>query len=477
MAKRSRNVSSSDRSRKATRSSPENGPSGSRPEEDTTETIDEAIVVSKLLPLKRFCGQMQIAMMSSKPVQDEQSPDVIDTRNDLLVQLQITLLPKLSRDVSDLLESSEPEEGIVPQPNLRTILQIIHNLDITLHQIQDAVAGIWPSSDLLPIESHQDVNYGLVKSYRCRTIGHQVAVTLRNYLVRLFERYDRYFSNWLRSRLINYRSHDQARLVHTAHKAIIGPTAEILEFVDELIAYITRSDYDIFQHEWKSYAKLLDNPLLSAIERLNVRKTVEEQREGIIRELRASRRSRDRFEDGNTSDRSEEARSPENYELSDIHLGDREPRYNPLNTPDRRIIESITTLGKLLRILIAKLSSIRGNPPFILGEMSSADITYMKYKFQRIFVHIFNSLCQVCKMDPITRLNVTTVAEKLRQRAQKLVVHIDHFINLLDDHLVYHSASDPSSNIVESHFSNWQAATHLAVRKSINVINEVESML
>ncbi|KAI7941060.1 hypothetical protein MJO28_013345 [Puccinia striiformis f. sp. tritici] len=480
MVRRSRSTSS-DRARNATRrNSPESGPSGSRPEEHTYVRIDDATIIEGFRRLNDFSSQMHHVFRTTRPIEDEHSLDVINARNGLLAQLQNRLLPALNEDVRNLLGSSAAEGGFIPQHQLRTIQRIISRLDVTMSQIHNSVIGIWPSRQV-PIADDQDTHYGLVKTYRCRALVKKVVVDLSNCFVQLMAGYEDYLTKLSRSRTGNVPAPEGIRLVNSAHEYIVSRTSKASKIITgKLIPYITRSDQDILQDGWKLRADIINNLLLTAFEKMNVRMAMEEQRQAIIRELRADRRSRERPEASYTPYRYE-ADGPEavisdgESVPSDIDLGDREPRYNPLATPDLKVMDSIVTLGKLLRILLVRLTSMRGNAPFRLGEMSSAEIISLRRVCEQIYFEIHDSLDQVCRMRPITDLTIATLAKDLRDSSRRLVTYINPLIAMLEVHLVHHSAFDPPPSIAESNFSGWRASMHSAISNSIDVINQVEN--
>ncbi|KAH9444623.1 hypothetical protein Pst134EB_024883 [Puccinia striiformis f. sp. tritici] len=423
---------------------------------------------------------MHHVFRTTRPIEDEHSLDVINARNGLLAQLQNRLLPALNEDVRNLLGSSAAEGGFIPQHQLRTIQRIISRLDVTMSQIHNSVIGIWPSRQV-PIADDQDTHYGLVKTYRCRALVKKVVVDLSNCFVQLMAGYEDYLTKLSRSRTGNVPAPEGIRLVNSAHEYIVSRTSKASKIITgKLIPYITRSDQDILQDGWKLRADIINNLLLTAFEKMNVRMAMEEQRQAIIRELRADRRSRERPEASYTPYRYE-ADGPEavisdgESVPSDIDLGDREPRYNPLATPDLKVMDSIVTLGKLLRILLVRLTSMRGNAPFRLGEMSSAEIISLRRVCEQIYFEIHDSLDQVCRMRPITDLTIATLAKDLRDSSRRLVTYINPLIAMLEVHLVHHSAFDPPPSIAESNFSGWRASMHSAISNSIDVINQVEN--
>ncbi|WAQ85449.1 hypothetical protein PtA15_6A77 [Puccinia triticina] len=291
--------------------------------------------------------------------------DRLNEKAELVNDLQTSLLPSIRTQLVALLQSLDLSEyPIHPCPNPESTAAILSKLDGILHETRSAVEEIALESPL-PSDEH-DHHLKDLKIFRLNHLLWKTKAIIQNHLCEILGICGLYIVMWGHEDMDREDSKHQARLSNW-RKDIVEMSVTCKDLIDDLIGWISLSDFAMLQKEWRVSSKKVDRMLVALVE---------------ISNETYSRPGTEGTQTGGEDDRAvNEAHRARAIELA----------------------RSATPIIKLARIFYDKLSKPTGKKPFMLNAgICSKGIDALRDKmrsFDTQIDHILGLLCVIYQPD------------------------------------------------------------------------------
>ncbi|KNZ63308.1 hypothetical protein VP01_1160g1 [Puccinia sorghi] len=236
---------------------------------ETTETTN--VVVDSLRSLCRT-SNVSFAARAGKNAGGCPSPNEIEQRKALLLQIRTSLLPDLRTQISELLISLNISNlDIEPSPKLLATLAVIRKLEHTLDQLKFATESIAVKPPQLP--DHDDHHHGHLKQFRSSRLLLKMINLMEHNICELFRHCIVFLEAWNSS---DGDHHLPSTILRPAtnpidsRKAVILTTALSCRTIQELIEWLQLDELGMLDHEWRQHVDLLNSHLAMLITRINL---------------------------------------------------------------------------------------------------------------------------------------------------------------------------------------------------------------
>ncbi|OAV95153.1 hypothetical protein PTTG_12108 [Puccinia triticina 1-1 BBBD Race 1] len=247
--------------------SEDDGESGSETEssEDETPSGPSGVAIKAFSKLtRRYAFSLNQVFCSS---QTDLTIGELEEKAELVNGLRTRLLPSMRTQLSALLQSLDLSEyPIHPCPNPESTAEILSALGDLLKETQDAVEEI-ALEPPLPSAEH-DHHLKDLKIFRSNHLLWKTKDIIQNHLCEILSICDQYIVMWEAEGIDREDSDHQARLSN-CRKEIVEMSATCKDLMDDLIEWISLSDFGMLQKDWRVSSKKLDRLLAALVEMNN----------------------------------------------------------------------------------------------------------------------------------------------------------------------------------------------------------------